>query len=149
MRWYLRLLPTISKLKPILSCFSTVPRSELQLVIKTGPHLYLILLNVVFDGQDTEIEDVKGENQIFYKKCGILILDVLMTRLQMLRGSVYIEKPDIKQRRKIFTIFRIYSNPKFLSLIAMHQRPVVAFNQSLENTIGETSYQSASCQLYL
>jgi len=41
----------------------------------------LILLNVVFDGQDTEIEDVKGENQIFYKKCGILILDVLMTRL--------------------------------------------------------------------
>ena len=23
-----------------------------------GPHLYLILLNVVFDGQDTEIEDV-------------------------------------------------------------------------------------------
>jgi hypothetical protein len=50
-------------------------------VIKTGPHLYLILLNVVFDGQDTEIEDVKVENQIFYKKCGILILDVLMTRL--------------------------------------------------------------------
>ncbi len=41
-----------------------------------GPHLYLILLNVVFDGQETEIEDVKGENQIFYKKCGILILDV-------------------------------------------------------------------------
>jgi hypothetical protein len=27
----------------------------------------LILLNVVFDGQDTEIGDVKGENQIFYK----------------------------------------------------------------------------------
>jgi hypothetical protein len=36
-------------------------------VIKTGPHLYLILLNVVFDGQETDIEDVKGENQIFYK----------------------------------------------------------------------------------
>ncbi len=34
-----------------------------------------------FDGQETEIEDVRGENQIFYKKCGILILDVLIIRL--------------------------------------------------------------------
>ncbi len=41
----------------------------------------MILFNVVFDGQETEIEDVKrGESNIL-QKCGILILDVLMTRL--------------------------------------------------------------------
>ena len=62
-----------------------------------GPHLYLILLNVVFDGQETEIEDVKGENQIFYKKCGILILDVFNdSAVDVKRICLNIEKPDIK-----------------------------------------------------
>ncbi len=56
----------------------------------------------------------------------------------MLKDLFYFES-WIQKENKNIAIFRIYSNPKFLSLKAMHQRQVVAFNESLENTIGETS----------
>ncbi len=40
-----------------------------------------------------------GELNIL-QKCGILILDILMTRLQMLKDLFYIEKPDLNRKEK-------------------------------------------------